>query len=288
MEEVAPIPLNEIERQQDVQSLGLLDTFSESRFDRLTRLVARILNTVDSHITIVDANRLWFKSCVIDLADREASRNHGTCAYAINYPPIFIVPDMRLDRRFCDRADVLDPIAPTRAYAGAVIFGPRGTAVGTLCAIDTRPRQFTDDDIENLKTIAEIAQAEVLRSAVQMQMYVDVKRVYDDLIESITITSKEGFLLYANKQARQTFQLLEGVNDIGDIERITLVAPADKERYAAAYERAKERGEANTVYRLNVFQRRSAIVRETVYYSFDELGTEQHYLSVATVHPADE
>lgn len=82
--QLPPIPDNELQRLATLGSLNVLDTDAEERFDRITRLARRIFSLPCCIITLVDANRQWFKSSQ-GLALTETSRDISFCAHTINY-----------------------------------------------------------------------------------------------------------------------------------------------------------------------------------------------------------
>ncbi len=137
----AEIPADEAERLATLRSYEILDTRSETEFDDLTELAAAILGTPIALVSLVDAERQWFKSHY-GLAARQTSRNVAFCAHTILQKPTFVVEDATLDPRFRDNPLVTGPLG-VRFYAGARLVTPEGHAVGTLCVIDHKPRTLT-------------------------------------------------------------------------------------------------------------------------------------------------
>ena len=88
-------PNNEALRIQTLRELNVLDTSPEERFDRLTRLAKRLFNVPIALVSLVDADRQWFKSCVgLDVS--ETSRDISFCGHAILGDQILTVPDAGL------------------------------------------------------------------------------------------------------------------------------------------------------------------------------------------------
>ncbi len=139
-----PIPLDETCRLQSLQSLRILDTEPEERFDRITRLAKRIFGTPIALVSLVDRNRQWFKSRQ-GLEARETPREISFCGHAVAQNELLVVADAALDPRFRDNPLVTG--APNiRFYAGCPVRAPNGSALGTLCIIDTTPREFSAED----------------------------------------------------------------------------------------------------------------------------------------------
>jgi Amt family ammonium transporter len=158
----APLPPDESIRLQTLRSLEILDTPSEERFDRLTRMSQHIFQAPISLLTLIDEKRQWFKSQV-GMEKNETDRSLSICAYVIHNDEGIIVPDAQADARFSDNALVTgDP--GIRAYAGMPLTMPNGCRVGTLCVIDTVPRQFTESQLQALRDLASIAADELAKT----------------------------------------------------------------------------------------------------------------------------
>lgn len=130
-------------RLASLRGLRLLDTPCEERFDRIVRLACRALNTPTALITLVDAERQWFKARV-GFSLGETHRDVSFCSHAIGAPAadLLVVPDVTKDDRFASNPFVVGP-PHVRFYAAQPIHAPDGRAVGTLCVIDSVPRQLS-------------------------------------------------------------------------------------------------------------------------------------------------
>lgn len=155
----APVSRRERQRLAALRSLELLDSPAEERFDRITRTVARVFDVPIALVSLVDADRQWFKSC-LGLPDRQTPRGISFCAHAILGSDVLHVPDARADGRFQDNPLVLGE-PHIRFYAGAPVRAPGGEPLGTLCVIDRRPRELSDDDRELLADLARWVEAEI-------------------------------------------------------------------------------------------------------------------------------
>lgn len=159
-----PSSSNEATRLVALRRLGLLDTPEEKRFGRITRLAQRLSRAPIALITLVDADRQWFKSRQgLDVTG--TPRDAAICAYAILSDDTLVVPDTLADPRFADNPLVVGS-PRIRFYAGHPLHAPDGHRVGTLCVIDHRPRELSAADLEALRDLATLAEAE-LRAAAQ-------------------------------------------------------------------------------------------------------------------------
>lgn len=145
--------MNEKDRLAALAATNLLDSKPDERFDRLTRLAANSLETKTALVSLVDADRQWFKSRV-GLDAEQTSRNVSFCAHAIKGRDVMVVLDASQDDRFRDNPLVTGS-PHIRFYAGAPLITSAGAALGTLCVIDDKPRkQFDETDAEILRDLA--------------------------------------------------------------------------------------------------------------------------------------
>ena len=145
-------PINELERISSVQKYRLIDTLPESDFDNITSLVATICDVPISLITVLDADRNFFKSHH-GLEIQESPRDMSFCGHAILHEDdIFIVEDSRKDVRFKDNPLVTNLKAIF--YAGVPLRDQNGLVIGTLCVYDHKPRQLTSLQKKALITIS--------------------------------------------------------------------------------------------------------------------------------------
>ena len=154
----AAAPADEAERLQALHARGILDTPAEERFDRITRLARRLLDVPAAMVTMIDTERQWFKSTAgFDVT--ETPRDLAFCAYTIQQDEMFIVSDALADPRFADNPVVADG-PRLRFYAGRPVH-VGGRRVGTLCVVDSRPRQLNDDDKKALDDLAALVEDEL-------------------------------------------------------------------------------------------------------------------------------
>lgn len=155
-----PIPQNEAHRLQVLFDLNILDTPPEERFDRVTRLAARLFGVPMAMVSLIDADRQWFKSRV-GFPYSETTRDVSFCAHAILQDEVMVVEDAAGDPRFA--ANPLVTGAPgLRFYAGFPLAAPDGSKLGTLCLIDRVQRGFSEDERALLRDLGTIVANEFM------------------------------------------------------------------------------------------------------------------------------
>lgn len=149
----APMPQNEQDRLNTVYSYQILDTLPEKDFDDITILASEICQTPIASISIIDADRQWLKSKV-GMLSQETPREITFCGHAINKADeILVVPNSEEDERFRDNPLVTGE-PHVIFYAGVPLKAEDGNPLGTLCVIDTKPRQLSDSQLKSLKALA--------------------------------------------------------------------------------------------------------------------------------------
>lgn len=154
------IPSDETRRLQTLRDLRLLDTPPEERFDRVTRLAKQVFSTQIALVSLVDADRQWFKSRQ-GLDAVETPRDISFCGHAILGDRIMVVNDATADERFCDNPLVCgDP--NIRFYAGYPLAAPDGSRIGTLCIIDDKPKELSDEQLLLLRELGRMVEEELI------------------------------------------------------------------------------------------------------------------------------
>ncbi len=155
---------HEEQRVASLCALDILDTPPEQRFDRFTAIAAAAFSVPISLVSLIDADRQWFKSR-FGLDAPETPRSSAFCSHAIETVDTFVVPDALLDARFADNPLVVG--APhIRFYAGSPIYSHSGDPLGTLCIIDTKPRDFDKAQRDLLDSLARMVEAEINKHSI--------------------------------------------------------------------------------------------------------------------------
>ena len=172
--------MSESERLKALAATSLLDSESEERFNRLVRLASNALGTEVALISLLDEERQWFKA-KLGVDASQTSREHAFCHHAIQKPnEVMVVSDASQDTRFRDNPLVTG--GPNIAfYAGAPLVTKSGHALGTLCVIDSKPREnFGVQDQQILRDLALSVMTEIELSN-QNQISSDLKLINDEL-----------------------------------------------------------------------------------------------------------
>ncbi len=150
-----PTPANEAERLRTLHSLQVLDTAPDPLLDGLARTAALALNCPAAAISLVDAERRWFKANV-GFTRLEIPRDLSICAHALVSDGLLEIADVRADPRFAGNPVVMGSDM-LRFYAGMPIR-LNNHALGTLCVIDSTPRQLTEAQRQLLTDLARTAE----------------------------------------------------------------------------------------------------------------------------------
>ncbi len=166
----APLPPDEAERVKALQDYQVLDSMPEQAFGDIVFLASHICQTPIALVSLVDTDRQWFKARV-GLGAPQTSRDLAFCAHAILEPDrIMQVQDASKDERF--NTNPLVTGAPDiRFYAGTPLVTPDGRAIGTLCAIDSKPRELTAEQLRALRALSRevMTQLELRRTILTLE-----------------------------------------------------------------------------------------------------------------------
>jgi PAS domain S-box-containing protein len=155
----ARLPDDEGERLQELSDYAILDTPFEESFDDLTKLAAEVCAAPIALLSLVDADRQWFKA-KIGLTATETSRDLAFCAHAILQDDLTVVADARADPRFADNGLVTGE-PHIRFYAGSPLRTPSGYKLGTLCVLDYVTRALTEQQASALRILSRQASSQL-------------------------------------------------------------------------------------------------------------------------------
>ena len=205
--EIPPKSYDEQLRLRVLHELGILDTSAEERFDRLTRIAQSHFKVPISLVSLVDADRQWFKSRQgINIS--ELARDYSICGHSILSDNILNIPDAKKDKRFFDNPLVVKP-PNMRFYAGAPLRTPDGLRIGTLCILDTKPRHFSEQELSVLRDIADSVEHEINKTD-KAALFISeqatyLKAVLDSVADGILTIDVTGKILSANRGSRDMF-----------------------------------------------------------------------------------
>ncbi len=143
---------HEQERLDSLRSYDILDTAPEPGYEATVKLAAQLCKAPIALISLIDERRQWFKAAY-GTELKETPREISFCSDAVAGEHVLVVKDARLEPRY-----MANPLVTADgglvAYAGVPLIGRDGLPLGTLCVLDRRPRRFTPDQIEALRTLA--------------------------------------------------------------------------------------------------------------------------------------
>ena len=157
-----PIPCNESARLEDLKSLNILDTATDLRFELIVSFLVREINIPMALVTLIDANRQWFKAS-LGVKASEISREISVCAYVIceitSKKPedrLYEIADLKNDLRFFENPLVVEE-PHCRSYISYVLQSASGNNIGTLCLVDVQPRVFNSEEKNLLVNVGKMA-----------------------------------------------------------------------------------------------------------------------------------
>ena len=164
--------VDETRRLAALRRYQVLDTAAEPTFDNLAALAAAITGCPTALISLVDADRQWFKA-VVDFPYRQSVRSVSMCSRTIESDEIMTVEDATADPRFADNPLVTSG-PKIRFYAGAPLITPDGYRLGTICGIDYRPKQLDESQRDALRRLAD-----------QVMRELEIRRVTAELATTV-------------------------------------------------------------------------------------------------------
>jgi len=230
------IPPSEAERLAALLSYDVLDTAPEQAYDDLVRIAAHLLDMPIALVSLVDAERQWFKARV-GLDAPETSREVSFCGHAVFHRESLVIPDALADPRFHDNPLVTGP-PHVRFYAGAPLQSPDGHVLGTLCVIDHEPRSLDPAKLELLEALARQAvsllelrrrAAEAERTAATLREVSTLQRRFFELsLDMLCVAGNDGYFKRVNPAWTKTLGHPE--DELLGHPFLDFVHPDDRER----------------------------------------------------------
>jgi len=216
----------EFERLNALRRYAILDTPPDGAFDRITALAAEIVDVPVAVVSLVDTNRIWYKSVHGPFHEREIGRLPGLCAAAITHDGAYLVESASTDPRTQEHPLVAGPFG-LEFYLGVPLRTYDGHVLGMLSCMDKRPRGVSAQQVRYLEILAAIVmdEIELRRSASQ------ISRLSEALADACT-----------DLERRASFDPLTGV----------LARTAMLERSAALIRRAADGAKGAAVLMLDI------------------------------------
>ncbi len=180
------IPPNEEDRLAAVRRYGVLDTPPDGAFDRITRLASLVLGMPIAIVSLVDHDRIWFKSTQGLDGVEQIGREPGLCASAILADEPWVIEDAKADPRALANPLVAGEFG-LRFYAGSALRTHDGYNLGTLCVIDKEPRQLTEHQIHVLDDLAALVVDELELKLAARQQARQATELNDDVVQALTV-----------------------------------------------------------------------------------------------------
>jgi signal transduction histidine kinase len=227
------IPRDEDARLAAVHRYEILDTPCEGAFDRVTLLAARLFKVPISIVSIVDNDRVWFKSRHgIDV--EQVARLPGLCASAILQRQPLVLPDASVDPNALANPIVAGDLG-LRFYAGAPLTTWDGHNLGAICVMDKEPREFGEEDTTTLEQLAEIVVHEL-----------ELRIVTRDVVKSERETraleaARRGLEAAEHERTRWARELHdETLQNLGALHMLLVSADASPEKFHATVNEAAD------------------------------------------------
>lgn len=227
----------------------ILDTEPEKAFDNLAKLAARICGTSASQINFLDKDRQWAKS-TIGWGQSEMPKETGFCIHTIQQDDgSMVLPDTLLNKRFKDHPLVHnDP--PLRFYAGITLRSVDRHPLGALCVYDTEPRQLTEEQLENLRILAEEVETHLKLRVNQSQLterLLAENNLNNAIINSLPVNffiyNADGKAIRWNDRLRKTTGYSD--DEIGNMQPVDFFTPEDREQVKRNVEKVYTTGQAS-------------------------------------------
>ncbi|RZF66540.1 response regulator [Sphingomonas populi] len=175
-------------RLEALDSYQIFDTPREPAFDEVARLAADLCGTPIGVVNLIGADRQFFKA-EVGLGVRETPLETSFCRHAILEQDFLLVPDATADDRFSSNP-LVTAESGLRFYAGALLKAPNGLPIGTLCVLDTQPRDLSELQQRALKVLAN-----QVMSQFEMRRAIRERSEQADRYRTLFDTMDEGFCI---------------------------------------------------------------------------------------------
>ncbi len=169
--------LIENKRLENLYKYEILDTPSDGYYDEITSLATNIFKVPIAIISLVDKDRIWFKSS-FGIDAEEIPRSPGLCSSAIMTPDVYIVEDARNDPRTLTNP-LVTGLMGLQFYAAAPLRTKDGYNLGTICLIDKEPRTLSYQESSMLRQISRIVVS-------QFELKLQARQLVKEIHENIT------------------------------------------------------------------------------------------------------
>ena len=223
------LPANESLRLQSLAEHELLNTVPEEVYDDITRLAAEICGTPIAAINLVAGQLQWSKSAYSQQGDSEGlhaymrgPREYSFCAHSILNPTeAMVVPDARYDERFSDNPlTVNEPYVVF--YAGVPVIDAEGLPLGSLCVLDSRPRELSEHKLESLKALAKLVNTHfhLRRTKLELEKVRKQVNTAQPVLHSLITAIDSISDRTAGEEASCLHSLQEGMNSLRTILKV--------------------------------------------------------------------
>lgn len=263
----APDRLNDSKRLSALDATGLMDSPPEAAFDRAVRVATRLLGTPVGLVSLVDGERQFFKAQV-GLAEptataRQTPLTHSFCQHVVSTNAPLVVRDALQDPLVKDNLAI--PDLGVIAYLGVPVHAPDGDVLGSFCAIQSEPRDWTESEREALEDIAAGIEAEIaLRAEVTHRSEMEARA----------------------SAAEERFRLALHAGQVGtyDFDPQTQKARWDDELYSI-WGLSKDEPDVFAAVQRSIHPEDKLIWETDVAASLNPAGTGQHNLEMRVIRP---
>jgi GAF domain-containing protein len=200
-------PANEEKRIEALKRYNILDTPPDGSFDRITKLASSIFDVPIAIISLVDTERIWFKSAH-GLNVNQINRDPGLCASAILSEDVYVINNAATDPRTLTNPLVAGDFG-LRFYAAAPLQTEDQCNLGTLCIIDKTPRDLTEKEQKILKELADVVMDEMELRLSLRNTVTNVKKLTMDIGLHLDDTIKEMETAKTDEQKEKMLDYLD-------------------------------------------------------------------------------